>query len=212
MCFSAPASFILGSSIAVIGLAALAKNRKPPLLFLALIPCFFALQQFAEGIIWLYMFPTFQPLPISNAAVLVYLFFALGFWPVYLPFTAFVLEKVRTKKKLFALFVGAGAIVGAWNFYNISINSIKPEVIGQSLNYGEGSYFQRLIYGLVVFIPFILSSFKEMKILGLLGIVSFVIAHYIFDANFTSVWCFFAAIISAYIYKVVHEYSISQRS
>ena len=103
------------------------------------------------------------------------------------------------------LFLAGGMMVSLWNLYHIAINPIKPEVVGSSLYYGEGTYFQRFAYGFVVFTPLLISSFKGMRVLGLLGIVSFAIANYVFDANFTSVWCFFAAVIGVYIYKILAD-------
>jgi len=53
MCFSATASFSVAATTAVIGLAAVARVRRPRELPLALAPMLFALQQVVEGVLWL---------------------------------------------------------------------------------------------------------------------------------------------------------------
>jgi hypothetical protein len=52
MCFSAEASFAGGIVISAIGIVTVTKIHKPSQLLFASIPLFFALQQFAEGLLW----------------------------------------------------------------------------------------------------------------------------------------------------------------
>ena len=84
MCYSAPASFSAAIILAVIGVVVI--YRKPKrLLPLALIPCFFAIQQFAEGFVWID--------PESTLPKSTYLFFAYAFWPMWIPFATFFAEE-----------------------------------------------------------------------------------------------------------------------
>ena len=53
MCFSASASFGAGIVISTIGVVTLKKVSSPAHYYFALIPLFFAIQQFAEGFLWL---------------------------------------------------------------------------------------------------------------------------------------------------------------
>ena len=53
MCFSAGASFAGGAVLSVVGIATQGKVRKPKQRLFAVIPLLFALQQFAEGILWI---------------------------------------------------------------------------------------------------------------------------------------------------------------
>jgi hypothetical protein len=53
MCFSASASFIAGTSLSVIGVAAIRRTRARTELPFAMIPLLFGIQQLIEGVIWL---------------------------------------------------------------------------------------------------------------------------------------------------------------
>ncbi len=53
MCFSAPASFISGTALSVIGVAALKRTESKSEIPFALIPLLFGIQQLTEGVIWL---------------------------------------------------------------------------------------------------------------------------------------------------------------
>ena len=53
MCFSASASFIAGTSLSAVGVAALRNTKARSEQPLAAIPLLFGIQQLAEGVIWL---------------------------------------------------------------------------------------------------------------------------------------------------------------
>ena len=53
MCFSAPASFIAGTALTSIGVAALRQTKTGSEIPFAMIPLLFGVQQLIEGVIWL---------------------------------------------------------------------------------------------------------------------------------------------------------------
>ena len=53
MCFSATASFVAGTGLAVLGVATLRAARRRPEIPFAAIPLIFGLQQMVEGALWL---------------------------------------------------------------------------------------------------------------------------------------------------------------
>ena len=53
MCFSATASFIAGTTLSVVGVAALKRTEAKTELPFAAIPLLFGIQQLIEGVIWL---------------------------------------------------------------------------------------------------------------------------------------------------------------
>src|SRR5579859_5307982 len=97
MCFSAPASFIAGTSLAAVGVAALkrteARSERP----LAMIPLLFGIQQLTEGVIWL-TFRHDAPL-LKQMMTYLYSGFSHVLWLVYVPFAVGVLEAERWRKK-----------------------------------------------------------------------------------------------------------------
>lgn len=54
MCFSATASFTASAVLGITGIATLRQVKFKSLIFLACLPLLFAIQQFNEGLIWLY--------------------------------------------------------------------------------------------------------------------------------------------------------------
>src|SRR3989344_2609319 len=89
MCFSPAASFIASGGLAAIGVSSYSiapKNQK----LIASIPFIFAIQQAVEGFQWLSLDSNISP-TFSYA----FLFFALLFWPVYIPWIVFHLDKKR---------------------------------------------------------------------------------------------------------------------
>ena len=87
MCFSAEASFTSSAVLALIGYASIKAAPSKSKLFLAAIPCFFALQQFSEGIIWLNLRGDIAPSFLTLAAQILFLFFFV-FHLTYLIFSA----------------------------------------------------------------------------------------------------------------------------
>jgi hypothetical protein len=99
MCFSAAASFLTAGLTGTIGAVALAQTTERRQWPLATIPMLFALQQAAEGLLWL----TLPVAPDSSPAdllVTLYLLFAEVFWPVYVPLAVLILEQDKKRRHL----------------------------------------------------------------------------------------------------------------
>lgn len=75
MCFSASSSFGAAIVISTIGVMAIKKVSIPAHYFFPLIPLFFAMQQFAEGILWLALTDSSYA-PLEWTATYFFLFFA----------------------------------------------------------------------------------------------------------------------------------------
>jgi hypothetical protein len=58
-------------------------------------------------------------------------------------------------------------------------------------------------YGLVTILPALVSQVKSMWMLGLFLLLSYLITAIYYEAYTLSVWCFFAALISSYVYYFV---------
>lgn len=207
MCVSAQASFIVGAGTGAIGLVTFKRARSTPHQWLALVPCFFALQQASEGVVWLHLKGDFQATPLSRIAQYIYLMFALVFWPAYAPFAVTMSEKVPLRRLLCSLAVVAGLLVSAFNTFQLVISSQVPAVVGHSIQYGFGDgYFpSRLTYGFVAMMPLFISSLRKMWVLGALALVGFIVSDYLYYNAFVSVWCFLAAIISVSLYLILKD-------
>jgi len=200
MCFSATASFTASAVLGAIGTASLIKTKDRKLWPLAIVPVIFAIQQFIEGLLWLSLngHPEFT-LPLTH----LFLFFALLFWPVYFPIVAFLLEPNKIRKIILSVFCAGGAAVGVLFYISFWLHPASAQVVNQCLYYPTPVTFPILLgylYVLVTVGSGAVSSRPIFKIFSLLILISSLITWIVYSFNFISVWCFFAAIISAILY------------
>lgn len=207
MCFSAEASFTVGTLLSVVGIATLKHVKKREYFLISLFPLLFAAQQFLEGVVWLNMEPSFETTLMSQTAVNLYLFFAWMLWPVFVPLAFIAAEEKKWKKALFLIAFLAGFAIAYVDTVHLINYQVTPVITGNSLNYGFTPLYGNIVYGLTVFIPIFLSSVPRMKIFGASLLVTFIISQLIYTYAFTSVWCFFCAAVSVLLYKILKEAS-----
>lgn len=194
MCFSATASFMASGSLVLAGGVALGVAKKEERL-LALIPLLFALQQFIEGLQWL------SPHPSSACRLYAYGFLtvAILIWPIYIPLTAYVLEKKRRRKPILAAFLGAGIVYSLFLFYRSLHSPLVVEMHPFGIHYNDTGTLGPLfiaIHFLIVCGSSIASTntfFRRWGIaMFLVAVVTVLLSYW----AFISVWCFFSALLS----------------
>ncbi len=214
MCFSATASFVSGTVLTAIGVATIAKAKRSQMAFAA-IPFLFGVQQFSEGVLWLTLSDP-SAKQVSHAMTYMFLFFAQVIWPVWVPLSILLMETDSRRKKYlsYVLFIGAFVSVYlAWCILNFNVRAVvNLHHIHYELDYpnsiipvGTAFYFLA-----TVFPPFI-SSKKTMSLLGFALLGSFIFSRVFYGGFVISVWCFFAALLSACILLVLAEVNKSVR-
>jgi hypothetical protein len=207
MCFSAGASFVAGTVLAGVGAVAVKKAKGTKLCLLSLIPVLFSIQQFVEGFVWLSLtkseFSSWQ-----NIAVYVFLTFALIIWPVFLPLAVLVSEKNKIRKRILLVTLGCGILTSLFMLYCLIFQEVTASVSYLHIHYAVNYPLATLNWGnLFYLIPTVLPAFisgdKLMKIFGVAILTSYFISFFYFKEDLVSVWCFFAAIISAVILIIV---------
>ena len=201
MCFSASASFIAGTSLSVIGIAALKRTEARSEQPLAMVPLLFGMQQITEGVIWL-TFSRDAPL-LKETMTYVYSGFSHVLWPVYVPFAMGVLETVPWRKKAIITFGLAGMVVGLYLLYSILSRPLAAEVVGMHIVYSSPHFYLvpvMVLYLASTCVSCFFSSHRFVKLFGVLSLVSFITAYVVHVEALVSIWCFFAAILSALIY------------
>jgi len=207
MCFSAQASFIAGVGLSIAGITTLKKNKNKSMQRFATIPLLFGIQQICEGFVWITQGDA--SLIIQNElARYAFLFFAFLVWPFWIPFSIYALETKEKKKRCLASFIGIGTVVASgllWALVHLGATSaISCNHIEYIVNLPET--FEPWIlfwYCAATIGPLFVSDKKVIRIFGILIAVSVIISGYFYTAYFTSVWCFFAALLSFYIHKIV---------
>lgn len=204
MCFSATASFSAGAVLLGIGAltlrTALASHQRRDLPF-ATIPLLFAIQQLIEGVIWL----TFsdEAVALNSAMTYVYSFFSHVLWPVYVPVAVVLMEPAGWRRLALIAFATAGGVVAAYLLYVLLAFPTLARPTGQHIEYVSPHFFAAvtmLLYLLSTAVSPLLSSHRMVVVFGALALLSFGTAYAFYTTWFISVWCFFAALLSAVVY------------
>lgn len=210
MCFSETASFTAAAILTGQGLLSLnlVKNHKSYYL-LALVPILFAIQQFSEGILWHYFNHEWQIEGFALTAAYIFLSFAFLVWPIFIALSLWMVEKNLKRKQIIFLFVLGGIV---WSFVLIlTIPELKLTVTNEvnGILY-DADYFSETttiilkgIYLALLMIPIFISSLRFMWVFGVLTLTSAVVAEIFYRNTFTSVWCFFGALLSLVLYKII---------
>ena len=201
MCFSATASFSAGAILLGLGALTLKSARCPRELPFAAIPLLFAIQQLSEGVIWL----TFRyEAPLLNAVMThLYSFFSHVLWPIYVPVAVLLIEPPGRRRQVLLAFVAAGLAVGGYLLYFLVAFPVASRPTGQHIEYVSPHFFAAVVmtlYLLSTTVSPILSTHRMVKVFGVLALSSFAAVYYYYATWFISVWCFYAALLSAVIY------------
>jgi hypothetical protein len=214
MCYSAAASFSAAAVLIPTG-AVCAKwviRQHPSYLPVALIPTFFGIQQCIEGFVWIGLRRN-QP-ALTTPASVAFLFFALAFWPFWVPFSAAMAEPRPWKRRLIAALTLAAGVFGATLITPILLHPEKwltTAAVCHSVQYDYENLplfqyiahdVERLLYLVFVIVPLLLCSDRRLRIFGVLMLVSAVAARIVFHYAFASVWCFCAALLATYLCHV----------
>lgn len=209
MCFSATVSFTAGAVLTVIGIASFKKATKPNERLFAVIPLLFAVQQFAEGFLWITLSNSSHA-QLEKVCTAVFIIIAQIVWPIWVPLSIQQMEINRTARQLLSYFTGLGLIVSLSLMWYFITYGVKAEIDGYHITYlqtypdlfkGIGGYF----YVLVTILPPFFSHFKRMWLLGLAILISYLVTKMYYNNYLISVWCFFAAVISTVVYYVLFE-------
>ena len=209
MCFSAEASLAGGVIISAIGVVTVTKVHKPSQILFASIPLFFGLQQFTEGILWLTI-PNPGHGDLLTFSTFLFLIMADVLWPVLIPLSVLMMEADEKKKKIIRLLLLAGLSVSAYYGYCLITHHVRPEIVGFHIQYNSDfpdamAYISFAVYLIATIPPLFVSSIKKTHFMGWLMLFSCTVTAIFFTQFLTSVWCFFAALISGVIFWILND-------
>jgi len=215
MCFSAEASFIASAFLFTVAAVSYCKvvnsgpqNKK--YLALVLVPLCFAIQQFSEGFVWLSLLNNFNYYVITLSTYS-FMFFAFIFWPICIPGCLYYLEPKKTHKNILKilLIIGslvAAALTGLMLYFGIIAQAKSCHILYELNLFDYQVPFTSLImlgYLLATVLSLLVSSLQNIRIVGFLMGITYANAYIYYHEFLTSVWCFFAAIVSLLIYWVI---------
>jgi len=213
MCFSAAASFTTAAFLVPAGLLCLKKtvHLNRPYWVFAIIPLIFGVQQAFEGGVW-WALDADKP-GIAHLSALGFLFISHFIWLTWIPLSCYFTETIQKRRRFFLLISSLGIFFGASLFAPFLINGrwLSASIINHSIMYQTillyDDYLPRTattaIYSAIIIFPLLLSSDLYHKILGILILASMIVSASFFNLAFISVWCYFAAAISLYIFYII---------
>lgn len=209
MCFSAGASFTAAGVVTATGAASVGAAKRRAELFFAVIPLIFAFHQAAEGFVWLGLS---DPRFAGWLRPAMYTFLGVGrvVWPVWVPLAILAVESESGRRKLLTGLLVFGALLAPAIAFGLATYPVSASITGHHIEYHlDSPQPYRLItdraYVVATVAPPLLSSSRMIRWLGVLVLLSLIVSKLLFYATFISVWCFFAAVISALIVVVLRR-------
>jgi hypothetical protein len=200
MCFSAPASFAASATLIAIGSASLAGSKSKKQKIISLIPFAFAIQQALEGYQWLALESGAPNMPAAYG----FLFFAFLFWPVFIPSVVLLNEKKPTL--ILRSFLVAGVGTTSLLLYSLLTYPLDVSILQNSIRYSvdiPNRLLTSVLYFLAICGSFFFSTDRRVQKFGVLIFFSGLISWIFYEAVFSSVWCFFSALLSSLIYLYI---------
>jgi hypothetical protein len=216
MCFSAEASFATGAALVPVGVycVRVALQRDSRYLALAVSPLVFALQQVCEGVVWLGL--RRGDADLARSASLAFMFFAVVFWPCWMPFSVLSLAPRRWMRRSLGCATGWALGVSLSVFLPLALRTrewLRPSVRYHSIEYdfsmlpvylGIPREVWHLGYVVLVALPLAVQGNRRLTAFSAMVLVSAVLAHVAFAYAFVSIWCAFAALLSAWLCFLFH--------
>jgi hypothetical protein len=207
MCFSATASFAASAILAGAGAVSLSASKSVKEKYFAAIPLIFSAQQFVEGVLWLSLRNTAYA-HWEMPATFSFLAIAQVVWPFWVPFSVLMFEENKSRKNWLKFLTVFGFLVASYLAYSLFTYPAKADISGYHVNYTlETPLYSKWYSGFFYFIPTVVPPFmsgaKYMRSLGIIILASFVLAKLFFPDYLISVWCYFAAVLSAVVFIVV---------
>lgn len=207
MCFSATASLIAGGVLSAAGIGALAVTRERRVVPFAAIPLLFGVQQAAEGVVWLAA--AGGDAALQSCASAGFLAFAQVIWPIYAPLAVLALEPRGWRRSAMWACAGAGLIVALVMLHGLLTAFVPGVPEGGHVRYtlaywnefrDAGMLVPLLaLYVLATCVSLMLSRERLVQAFGAIVLMALLVTAVAYEAWLFSVWCFFAACLSAMV-------------
>ncbi|HEY4393198.1 MAG TPA: DUF6629 family protein [Polyangia bacterium] len=205
MCFSATGSFGVAAVLAGVGVVSVTQKKPDAHHILALTPLLFSVQQVAEGTVWRTINDPAQS-TLNLVSIAVFLGFALVVYPIWSPLALFLPERNPRRRKVLGGLLAFGVCVAIYAAVLLIQQRPVARIANHSITYDYDKVGSALVLALYVpgyvlptVVPFFVSTMKHAKVMGVVLIVGLVATFVIKRQALTSVWCFFAAVMSGVI-------------
>jgi len=199
VCFNATASFVGAGVVAAAGVVALALVREPRQIPFAALPLLFGVHQALEGLTWLKLGDAVDA-QLHGWGVHAWVTFAWAILPLYVPWAVRLMEPDPRRRTLLLAPLAVGAALAVY----MACLAVQPDigvaVIDHNLDYQLGVPFSAVLLA----VPYVfatcggpmMSSYRWVIALGVGNFVAMAAAAYMQAADYSSLWCTFAAFLS----------------
>ena len=211
MCLSAEVNFAASAVIGAGGVATLWHARHPREVLFAAMPLFFALHQFTEGFVWLGLEGHIDAFAKQNAAFL-FVLYAQGILPFLMPLAVLLIEHVPWRRRVIGAITVFAGFFAAYMIWGVMAFPTECYAEHRSIVYKNPvteTVWTLLAYVVVTCGALMLSGHRVVRIFGVLNLIglSFIIIVKLYA--FSSLWCFYAAVLSVFLYWQFRQRNIA---
>ena len=202
MCFSAEASFAGAAVVGACGIGSLALVRDKREIPFAALPFAFGIHQALEGFTWLDL----RGLPdasLNGWAVHLWVLFAWALLPTWVPLAVWLIEPDPRRKRVMLGLLAVGVGLTAFMLTQAFQPSIEVRVIADNLDYVlpfSASWALALPYVAATCLTPAISTRPYVMVFGIGNFLAMSAAAVIKAADYSSIWCTFAAFLSIIIF------------
>jgi hypothetical protein len=165
-------------------------------------PCLFALHQFTEGFVWLGLDHRLPPV-VAHDAGAAFVLYAQGFLPFLLPLSVLLIEPTRSKRRRmlgFTILGGALMVYLLWGLvaYPLQVSAGDNGIV--YVNRITTTTLVAVLYVIATCGALFFSGFRRLVLLAWLNMAGLLTVMVVRRLEFTSIWCAYAAVVSAVIY------------
>lgn len=202
MCFSPVGDLVGGTVVAAIGVDACRHVKgRTEYLAVAALPLVLGLHQIDETFVW-WGLQGHVSSSLGRVAMWIYLVFALVVLPVLVPLLMLLLERSARQRWRVVPFLVLGAAVSAILLEAMLVGHPSAKLGTYHLAYSIGLRHGVVIIGLYIVAtcgPLLASGYKAIVWFGVANLVAVIVLALLCASGFTSLWCFYAALVSGAI-------------
>jgi hypothetical protein len=177
-------------------------------------PLVFSIQQTLEGLVWLGLRRGESDL--ARVASLGFLFFAIVFWPCWMPLSVLKLASRRWTRRILGGASAAALGISLAVFLPLAMRShewLRPEIRYHSIEYrfsmlptllGIPTAVWHVGYVALVAMPLAVQGTRRLTAFTCMIVGSAALAQAAFAYAFVSIWCAFAALLSGWLCFLFH--------
>jgi hypothetical protein len=202
MCFSPQGDLAAGIVVTAIGIDACRHiDGRKEYWLIAPLPLLLGLHQIDEAFVW-WGLQGHVPHGLATVAMWIYLVVALVVLPVLIPLLVIRVEPPGRRRQLMVAFLGLGGFVSGVLLLTMLQGSPSAQLGSYHIAYSIGLRHGTLVIGLYIVAtcgPLLASGMKRLVWFGVANLAAVIVLAKLSADGFTSLWCLYAALVSAAI-------------